>query len=117
MKLRFHANAVRFRLSQSEVALLANKGVLEDAVTFAPGQTLAYSVEIGAVESVAASFENNRIRVVLPASQAKHWIESEQAGIQSDGSPRIQVEKDFECLHKSSEADADTFPNPMADKF
>jgi hypothetical protein len=117
MKLRLHANSLRLRLSQSEVARLAETGRLDDSVTFAPGQILSYSVESGAADAVAASFDNNRIRVVLPEAQAKHWIESEQEGIGSDAGLRIQVEKDFECLHKPAEEDADTFPNPMADKF
>jgi hypothetical protein len=37
MKLRFHANTLRLRLSQSEVARLAETGCVEATVTFAPG--------------------------------------------------------------------------------
>jgi hypothetical protein len=42
MKLRFHENSLRLRLSQSEVARLAETGRVENTVSFAPGQVLVY---------------------------------------------------------------------------
>ncbi len=115
MKLRFHSNSLRLRLSQSDVARLAGGDSVEEAVTFAPGQTLIYSIESGAGDEIAASFENGRIRVTLPSAPARRWIESDEAGIEGlSGSLRVLVEKDFQCIHPESEEDADSFPNPLA---
>ena len=112
MKLRFHGDSLRLRVSQAEMARLAETGRVEDTLTFAPGQTLSYSLETGA--ALAAEFDGRRIAIVLPAAAAKHWMESDEAGIEGASGPvKVLVEKDFRCLHSRDE-DADAFPNPMA---
>jgi hypothetical protein len=115
MKLRFHSNSLRLRLSQSEVARLAGGDSVEETVTFAPGKTLIYSIESGSGEEIAASFEDGRIRVTLPRARAKQWVLSDEAGIEGSSGPlRVLVEKDFQCIHRASEEDVDSFPNPLA---
>ncbi len=112
MKLRFHGDSLRLRLSQAEMARLAETGRVEDTLTFAPGQILSYSLETGA--ALAAAFDGGRISIVVPVAAAKHWMESEEAGIEGASGPlKMLIEKDFRCLH-SGEEDADAFPNPMA---
>lgn len=112
MKLRLHNNGLRLRLSQSEVARLGESGRVEDTISFAPGQTLSYSIESGPAH--AASYEHNRIRVVIPEPETRHWIDSDEPGLENSAGPvRILIEKDFQCLHKPGE-DADSFPNPLA---
>ncbi|HLX44454.1 MAG TPA: hypothetical protein VKR43_13510 [Bryobacteraceae bacterium] len=115
MKLRFHGNSLRLRLSQSEVSQLADFGCVEDRVEFAPAKTLKYRLESGAGSSVTADFTGDCIRVTLPRAAASHWIESDDTGIEgSVSSLKIFVEKDFQCLHRDSPEDADSFPNPLA---
>jgi hypothetical protein len=115
MKLRFHSNSLRLRLSQSDVARLAGGGSVEEIVTFAPGNALVYSLESGVGDEIAASFENGRIRVTLPAAAARRWIASDEAGMEGSSGPlHVLVEKDFQCIHRESEEDADSFPNPLA---
>jgi hypothetical protein len=115
MKLRLHSGTLRLRLSQPEVAQLAETGRLEDTVTFAPGQVLSYALESGPEAGITATLAGNRIRVAVPAAIAKHWIESDETGIESSGGAlQVLIEKDFQCLHRVSEEDADSFPNPMA---
>jgi hypothetical protein len=115
MKLRFHSETLRLRLSQSEVARLAEFGHIEDRVQFAPGQALWYSLESGDTETVAATFTGDRVHVMLPRAAAAHWIASDDTGIEgSNGTLVIHVEKDFQCLHRDSPEDADSFPNPLA---
>jgi hypothetical protein len=114
MKLRFHANSLRLRLSRSEVTRLAEIGRVEETIAFAPGKDLSYTVESGPSAAVVAELEGSRIRVLLPANVAKNWIESDQTGIEGgDGTLRVLVEKDFQCLHRESEEDADAFANPL----
>ncbi|MGD1090794.1 MAG: hypothetical protein ABSB35_02250 [Bryobacteraceae bacterium] len=115
MKLRFHGGTLRLRLSQSEVARLAEGGQVEEAVTFAPGQVLSYALEAGSSADVTATLRDNRIRVTIPADRATSWAESDETGIQSSkGTLRILIEKDFQCAHPQGEEDADAFPNPRA---
>lgn len=112
MKLRFYGDSVRLRLSQAEMARLAETGRVEDTLTFAPGRTLSYSLETGA--TLKAGFDGQRISIMVPAAAAKHWMESNEAGIEGVSGPlKVLVEKDFRCLH-SGEEDGDSFPNPMA---
>ncbi len=114
MKLRLHGNQLRLRVSQSEVAQLAETGVVKETVTFAPGQTLSYTLEASAAATVGAVFEEGQIKVTLPRPEVTHWIQSDQVGIEGSSGPlSLLVEKDFQCLHGSSPEDADSFPNPL----
>jgi hypothetical protein len=115
MKLRFHGNSLRLRLSQSEVAQLADSGCVEDRVEFTPARPLRYRLESGDSASVTADFTGDCIRVTLPRSVASHWIQSDETGIEgSSATLKVFVEKDFQCLHRDSPEDADSFPNPLA---
>jgi len=114
MKLRFHGNSLRLRLSQSEVAQLAGSGWVEDRIEFTPARSLRYRLESGDSESVAADFTADCIRVMLPRAAARHWVQSDETGILgSSATLKIFVEKDFQCLHRDSPEDADSFPNPL----
>jgi len=115
MKLRFHNQSLRLRLSQSEVARLVETGAVRETLPFPGGQTLEYSLETGPVSAIAASFEDGRITVKLPATEARGWAESDRVGIETaDGPLRLYIEKDFQCLHGPEKDNADAFPNPSA---
>jgi hypothetical protein len=115
MKLRFHAGTLRLRLSQSEVALIAAGGRVEETVTFAPGKVFSYALETGSAPAVTATLSENRIRVTIPPARAATWAGSDETGIEEKGgSLRILVQKDFLCAHPESEEDLDAFPNPLA---
>ena len=115
MKLRFHGDTLRLRLSQSDVTRLGESGCIEDRVQFAPGQALWYSLESADTETIAATFTGDRVRVMLPRAATAHWIASDETGIEGLSSTlTIHVEKDFQCLHRNSPEDADSFPNPLA---
>jgi len=116
MKLRIHKNTLRLRLSQSEVARLAEAGWIEDRIEFPDGRTLSFSLESG--ESDGARFDEGAVRVIAGRPALRHWIETDQEGIQFENGPlSVAIEKDYQCLHKPAAGDADAFPNPMADKF
>lgn len=115
MKLRFQSNALRLRLSRPEVAQLAETGRVEETLTFAPGQTLRYAIEFGSGAAVQAELKDHRVVIQVPAATAKNWIESDQTGIESEnGTLKVLIEKDFQCLHAASEEDQNAFPNPLA---
>ena len=115
MKLRMHSNSVRLRLSQSEVSAVGQGGRVEERVQFAPDHALLYSVECAEILAPEAVFESNSIRVKLPRTDVKQWVETDQTGIEAtQGKLRLLVEKDFRCIHRESPDDADSFPNPLA---
>jgi hypothetical protein len=117
VKLRFHADTLRLRLSQSDIARLASTGRVEEMVSFAPGRILSYAIESGNWNSITATFDGERVAVQLPSMVAKTWIESDQESLEGAGGLlRVLVEKDFQCLHRDSPQDADSFPNPLAHK-
>ena len=114
MKLRLHAGSLRLRLSQSEIAVLKNTGKVEEAIAFAPGNQLHYTIETGSKET-GATLNGVHIVVTLPTAVAKQWIESDQTGIEaSTGTLKLLIEKDFQCLHREPEPGEDSFPNPLA---
>ena len=117
MKLRFHSNSLRLRLSQSDIARLAERGFVEEAIRFAGDGELRYSIESAPTNQVSACFKNGSIRVMLPEGRARRWIESDEVGIEElSGELNVLIEKDFACIHRESAEDADSFPNPLAGK-
>ncbi len=118
MKLRFHSNTLRVRLSQSEVARLGETGQVEETVAFPADRTLAFAVELCSSTEIAASFDGARIEIAVPVGLARTWIASDQTGIENpNATPKILIEKDFQCLHQDAAANPDAFPNPLMDKF
>ena len=115
MKLRIRGNSVRLRLTQTEVKKLTEEGIVEEKTEFGNGQVLVYAVSSSnQIKSVTASFENNRLDILLPNEAAQNWAENEEVGIsESLGSLQILVEKDFKCLTpRAGDEDSDTFPHP-----
>ena len=116
MKLRLHAGSLRLRLSQSEITRLHEVGEVQDAVVFAPGRELGYSIATDSVKEPIATFDDAKIRVVLPEPLAMRWMESDQTGIEAlSGGLKLLIEKDFQCLHRAPEPGEDSFPNPLAE--
>jgi hypothetical protein len=112
MKLRLHGDALRLRLSQTDVARLAETGRVEETISF-PGRNLTYAVAIGSA-AIAARFDGERMEIMIPEDAARIWIESDQTGIENrDSSPKVLIEKDFKCLHREPGEEPDAFPNPL----
>lgn len=120
MKMRVRGNSIRFRLTQSEVAEFSEKGLVIEAIEFGGENRLIYALESRAdAETVKAEFEDNRIVITVPQTQAKHWAKSGEVGIEEkqdiNGTKFLQllIEKDFACLEPlEGEDDADNFPHP-----
>ncbi len=116
MKLRFHKGDLRLRLSQSDVARLAEGHPVEEKIEFANQASLSFSFESG--DRHTASLEHHSIRITAPADEVRQWIESDQEGIQFQQlGMKVTIEKDYKCLHRDSAGEIDLFPNPMMDKL
>ena len=119
MKLRIKENSIRLRLSQSEVASLANGHGIEQQTEFSPMARLFYSLEPSeSDDTIRATFGNNRISLFVSLARVKHWAATEQMGIEAiqsvghDRDLRLLIEKDLQCLQPRPEEDQDAFPNP-----
>ena len=123
MKLRIDVNSLRLRLTQKEVAQFRRSGRVDAAVYFAPGRMLSYSIEsLPNAAEVSADFDDRAIRVAIPTGVAIQWTDSNEIGIQASQATgdglrlELLIEKDFQCLHRTAEQDADAYPNPLAAK-
>ncbi len=123
MKLRLQGNSLRLRISKSELTKFVETGHLQETVYFGPeqGSELTYILSRYGNESVLdIEASAGQVRVLVPAEVARTWADSEQVGINGDvdlgarGKLSILVEKDFACIDRSAEENADTFPNPHA---
>lgn len=121
MKLRIRGNSVRFRLSQTEMVQLTERGAVRDSIEFGPGARLDYRIEVGSVECLQASYAAQSICIVVPTAMARKWARPEEVALQGEqpvtgnGTLRILLEKDFACLTpREGEDDAAAFPNPAS---
>jgi hypothetical protein len=123
MKLRIQGNSLRLRVSRSELGRFVETGSLEETIYFGAeaGAELTYALAsaegLGALEVESAP---GRVTVLLPAKLVRGWWSSDQVGMAGEvdlaerGRLSVLVEKDFACLDRGSEENADTFPNPLA---
>lgn len=104
------------------MSAIADGGLAQDSVEFAPGVRLTYRVQVVPDGVVGASYEGHCVNVVLPQPVVDQWRQPEEVSIEAeqplaDGqSLRILVEKDFECLApREGEDQGGLFPNPSAE--
>lgn len=125
MKIRIKGNFVRYRLTQSEVLQLKEKGLVSEETHFGPrpDQVFAYTLEADtSIADLSASFSNNTIRLLLPKSDADAWYDSDRVGFKTaiEVAPGVQLslllEKDFVCLDDTQEDQSDNYPNPLMSK-
>jgi hypothetical protein len=123
MKLRIKGNSLRLRVSRSELARLLDGDRIEETIRFtaAPEAKLTY-VLASAMQSapVGVEYGFQTVTVVLANDRALTWGSQGEVGVYSEldngegGVLEVIVEKDFACLDRSDEDNADTFANPYA---
>lgn len=120
MKLRISGNSLRLRLSRSEVARLEENSRVEDAIEFGPDCKMSYSLSVSTETlAVNASLTSTGIRVLIPNELAQSWIGTDSLTIAAEQAVgegknlQILIEKDMKCAHKDSEANEDSYPNPL----
>ena len=116
MKLRIQGNSLRLRLTQKEVTLVRNHGLVESVIEFAPGHSLAYLIEGSPnADAISANFDGRAIRVTIPMHEMTDWVESDRVGIEARSQTGVQLllEKDFKCLHRSVDQEPDAYPHPL----
>lgn len=119
MKIRIKGNSVRYRLTKSEVAMLAESGKLEDKTEFISG-TMIYAIEQTDDAQLSADFNQHQLTLYIPGAMIRSWAETEQVGIArhmplaNGNSLHLLLEKDFKCIDADvSEDQSDYFENPQ----
>lgn len=122
MKLRIKGDSMRLRVSPSELERLLHAGRIEETIHFAPDPDakLTYALEQApSNQEISVLYRPQEVTVLLSAEIARTWAEGEQVGIYvavDAGSAQLAlvVEKDFACLDRNDEDNADTFANPKS---
>lgn len=120
MKLRIHKDSIRLRLTRSEVAAFDKTGYISDSLDFGSMGNLNFRVT--AVDDFAfrCRYDSSGIEIRVPREVAKNWTSTDRVDMTSEQSLdngkslHIVVEKDFQCIHKDTEFNADAYPNPLA---
>jgi hypothetical protein len=116
MKIRIKSNSVRYRLTRTDVAQLAEKGIIGEKVSF-PGQSLLYALQLTQDEQLSATYVNNTITLMMPETMFNELADSDTVGFEnSENGLHLLVEKDFTCLDNVEEDQSDSYPNPLAMK-
>lgn len=118
MKLRIKGNSIRFRLTKTDLANLANTGKIEEHTKFVQA-TLTYTLASNnSIQQMTASFSENNVLVEVPERDVKAWPNNDIVGYEAymplpDGASLfILIEKDFACLDHTHEDQSDNYENP-----
>jgi hypothetical protein len=121
MKIRIKGNSLRYRLTQTDMALLAGKGAVEEKINFGTS-TLVYELISSPEPVLSAAFTGNRISMHFPAAWVEEWVGSNKTGyrhttvLNETDTILLLVEKDFTCLDKADEDQSDNYPHPQLNK-
>ena len=113
MKIRIKGNTLRYRLTKSDVDKFLKEDYVEEIINFG-NQALIYALKKASVNHLAADFQNNKITLFMPVSQAEEWTTTDRVGFEYTSGPLyLLIEKDFKCLDNVAEDQSDNYPNPM----
>jgi len=113
MKIRIKGNALRFRLTKSEVNALDIDHPIIEAIDFGES-ILLYSIYCTDTGIFSATFANNEIRLSFPIILLNEWKLTDKVGFkEQSGALSILIEKDFTCLDNIEEDQSDNYPNPL----
>ena len=118
MKIRIKANAIRIRLTRSEVEKLANTGYLEEQTLFANNKFVYALQIIDNGNELSATLDANKITMFVSKALIKDWPENNIVGfntrmpITENESLYLLLEKDFVCLDETKEDQSDNYENP-----
>lgn len=113
MKIRIKGNALRYRLTRSDMATLEETGHLQEQTDFA-GRSLIYELKKNEAGQMTAAFEDNKITLYMPVSMITELVSTERVGFDSkNGSLTLLVEKDFTCMDNPVDDQSDNYPNPL----
>jgi|JI7StandDraft_1071085.scaffolds.fasta_scaffold00998_10 hypothetical protein len=115
MKLRIQDNAIRFRLSQTEVSQLVYDGMVTSRCMFSKANLHYTILKNEDTHVISADFSENEVKVCLPSTLVSGWDMDDRVGFDAydTNGLYILIEKDFKCLQpRLHEDESDLFANP-----
>jgi len=119
LKLRIKGDSLRLRLAQGEMRTLAERGEVEDRVSFPGGAALKYRLRVDHYsQSISATYAQDLIDILVPQALSERWCGTELVTLSASqplaaGELRIVLEKDWACLApREGEDESDNFPHP-----
>jgi len=94
---------------------LKSRQKVEESVAFGPQGKFRFALMVLPGTAVKASFSEGRLLVSIPEEMARHWMETDQVGIEAEQpypggeSLHLLIEKDFPCKDRPEEDKSDTF--------
>jgi hypothetical protein len=114
MKIRIKGNSLRYRLTKTDVEQFSTTGYIEEIIDFG-SQALTYALERSNLNMLTATFDHNKITLLMPATMATEWDITDRVGFEGfDNNLFLLIEKDFKCLDNVAEDQSDNYPNPLA---
>jgi hypothetical protein len=121
VKLRIKGDSLRLRLSQGEMRALAERGEVEDRVSFPGDAALRYRLRVDHKnDAISASYASNLIDILVPRALSERWCGSDLVTLSASqplaaGELRVVLEKDWACLApREGEDESDNFPHPRS---
>lgn len=106
MKIRFHNNAIRVRLSEADILKLKDEKTVVTTTVFSPYSSFSFELTGWQLDTPQVTFEENKLAIKINETVLATWLENEEEGIyfekESDFNAqvlKIAVEKDFPCKH------------------
>ncbi len=116
MKIRIKGDSLRYRITRSDVAALADSGSLEEKANFGE-QVLIYAIQLTDGDQLTSTYKNNKITLFMPLSMLNALRNTDKVGFENKtGQLYLLVEKDFTCLDNVAEDQSDNYPNPLVQK-
>jgi hypothetical protein len=99
---------------------LLETGRIEETIHFGTQDAakLTYVLEhTTRAAAIGVRYEPQEVILEIPTAEARAWGAGQQVGLYGEsetcaGALEISVEKDFACLDRDDEQNADTYPNP-----
>jgi len=125
MKLRIKGNAIRLRLTQTEVKRLETFKKVSEKTCFGINNFFQYVLSTSeGISNLEVNYDHQGIHITIPSKLASNWIMIDQVSlhlekvIDQENTLKILIEKDFQCLKvRENEDESDQFPNPNIEKL
>jgi hypothetical protein len=107
VKLRILDDAIRLRLTESEVARIADGGSVHSHTRFPDRCMLGYSIETNSHDEITATFVDGVITVGVPTDVARAWASSDELSLHAEqpidgGALSVLIEKDIDSRRRSA---------------
>lgn len=117
MKIRIRENALRMRITQTELKELLDGKRVVSTIHFPNKTQLTYGLIPVDEDGTSIKYQDGVITIGLGKLDMATMGDEQNVGVQSvhqteNEALNLLIEKDFACLHPRGTDDNDTFPNP-----